>query len=527
MTMGVTRMHISGRAVLMAATSLALAVGALTLPQATAATASATPPTHVNDCWSTDKVPPVIDSFDVTPSSADTSSGPVEVQLTVGAHDVGGPGPASGIGGIEVLLGSAEGADIRAQLSRGSDGLWHGSAELPARTTASYDAQVLAHDRSAQGTLTVQRDHTSTRSFLDVVQTTGAPPPSSDTQAPKLTELTLSTNLVNTRRHSKNVEVTATVTDDDSGVSRVTIGLNAIGKPSNQIPDRSVTLTRVAGTDTYRGRLHYQRWIGDHYDVLSVLLSDVAGNGRRTLHHRLLLDGFPSSIEILSGPPDDQGPRVVHVPRAARTVDVRRQGRSYRIGLAMADPQGVTKVDAILTGLDLRWAHLRRITGSVKRGVWIGRLRVPRCLLAPATSHLRVVAYDGHGLGKATAARTVRILSPDHVPPTTTHITWRVRTPVFRFTEPVYGISSANVQVYDDDTSSGPNPMSGSWKCRDAKRHRVSCRTGSVLRATFYPDDSTTRVPGVVDWEPGLHLDVLDAHGNPFISGSVSPDVND
>ena len=43
----------------------------------------------------------------------------------------------------------------------------------------------------------------------------------------------------------------------------------------------------------------------------------------------------------------------------------------------------------------------------------------------------------------------------------------------------------------------------------------MSCLKGSVLRATFYPDAAGTHL-GLVDWEPGQHLDVLDAHGNPI-----------
>jgi hypothetical protein len=95
---------------------------------------------------------------------------------------------------------------------------------------------------------------------------------------------------------------------------------------------------------------------------------------------------------------------------------------------------------------------------------------------------------------------------------------------VFRVSEPVHGISATSVQAYDTDD----NLVSGTWKCRAGHGGRsrlVSCRTGSVLRATFYPDDSGASL-GSVDWEPGLHLDVLDAHGNPMFP-SVNPQTVD
>jgi hypothetical protein len=119
--------------------------------------------------------------------------------------------------------------------------------------------------------------------------------------------------------------------------------------------------------------------------------------------------------------------------------------------------------------------------------------------------------------------RTVRIVSPDRIPPRAQGV-WTASPTVFRVSEPVHGISVTSVQAYDTDD----DPVSGTWKCRaghGGHSRPVSCRTGSVLRATFYPDDSGTSL-GSVDWEPGLHLDVLDAHGNPMFA-SVNPQTVD
>jgi len=143
--------------------TLVLAGGLAGIPRADAVASAAALPTHVNGCWSTDKVPPVIDSLVATPSTVDADSGPVEVPLTVAAHDVGGPGPATGIGRVAVRLepgsaatGATFGTELRAVLHHGSDGLWHGAVTVPAGTNATYTALVSARDRSADGTMSTQ-----------------------------------------------------------------------------------------------------------------------------------------------------------------------------------------------------------------------------------------------------------------------------------------------------------------------------------------------------------------------------------
>ena len=165
------------------------------------------------------------------------------------------------------------------------------------------------------------------------------------------------------------------------------------------------------------------------------------------------------------------------------------------------------------------------MSGTRWRGVWAGRMRVHRCSFGPVTVPLHVNATDGRGVTHGTAVRAVRILSPDRTPPRV-HGLWSVSPTVFRFSEPVHGISTTTVDAYDKNL----DPISGTWKCRDGRgghSHRVSCRTGSVLRATFFPDVAGTQL-GLVDWEPGLHIDVLDAHGNPiYFYSTFNPQVID
>jgi hypothetical protein len=521
------------------ATALGLAVTAGPAPATAAggdhATASATGsarraaalPTHVNDCWSTDRLPPVVDSVEVSPATVDTSSGPLAVRVTAGAHDVGGPGPASGVRRVQVWLeNDVTGAETQTStLTLRPDGLWHGSVVVPGATTATYDAVVSAVDRSGQGTLSLQRSPVTQRRFTDVVSTTGAPPPSGDTTPPSVTGLTLSSTHVDTRHRARIVTATATVTDSGTGVGSVTLGLNAAGRGTDSIGDRSYTLQLVAGsTDRYRGRFRLTRWTGNHTELLSILARDDAGNATRLLHQRLAALGLPSKIRVTSGPLDTQGPRLVKVLRAARTVDVRKHARWYPVRLLLADPQKVASAEAKLSSGRSALVQLHRVGGTPARGVWVGRLRVPRCISAAGPHRLHVGAFDRNGVGAGSLPRRIRIRGLDHVPPQA-HVTWRRHAPDVHFSEPVHGIGSATVQVYDANPDS-LSLLPGTWHCFGAAGRRINCRSGSVTSATFTPDDAGV-VPGVIDWEPGQHLDVLDAHGNPFAGLSLSPDVVD
>jgi hypothetical protein len=293
-------------------------------------------------------------------------------------------------------------------------------------------------------------------------------------------------------------------------------------QPNNGSGAHDAVLHQVGSTDEFRGTSRFPTDTGNHYEGLGAVVTDHAGNtfgyGRGGLR-RL---GLTPRIRVVSGPKDAQGPHLDRVLQAAPSVDVTKRGRRYPVRVLMNDPQGVRSVSAHLRG-ETGDVALQRVSGTAVRGVWAGRLRVPRCSYGPLTSPLHVNATDGHRVSHGARVRTVRIISPDRTPPRA-HGLWTASPTVFRFSERVHGISSTNVQAFDTDN----NPVSGTWKCRaghGGHSRPVSCRSGSALRATFYPDDSGT-ILGSVDWEPGTHLDVLDAHGNPMFP-SVNPQTVD
>ena len=555
MTMTAHRLHTARRVALTTAASLALAAGALSLPHATAATgatgatratratgaaaamgaaASTTPPTHANRCWPRDNGAPVIDSFTVTPSVVDTTAGPVTVHLTVAAHDTGGPGPAVGVGSAQVDLSpesptpASAGLYLDRPLTLGSDGLWHATARLPRGAVGTLDAVVSVADRVHSPILpTVGRFgygagfHGAGHRYTAVAQVSSSP---SDTTAPTLTGLSLSSQHVNTQAKARLVTVTATAADVGTGVASVIVD---ILPAAHRAPSHHVVLDRVGSTDQYRGSTTFLRWLGNHQEGVNVAVTDRTGNATYLRPRQLAARGLPAQVTVVSGPRDTRGPRI-ELRKAARSIDVRKHGRWYVVRAHVTDPQGVSFVRINLKDLNLRpvHLHLHRVSGTVHHGIWAGRIRVPRCVPGPITSRLRVVAQDSHGVWGSAPARNVRIHSANLVSPTLSRADWRGSPQTFTFSEPVHGISADNVQVYDNDTSSGPHPLAGSWRCRNAKGHKVDCLTGSVAMASFTSSDPS-RVAGVVVWEPEHHLAVLDAHGNPFTYPSVAPDVED
>ena len=129
-------------AALVSALLLAGAVG-VAAPPAVEAEQPAAAPAGVNGCWSSDNGDPVLDGLDLEPDTVDVTDGPAQVAVTVDAHDTGGPGAATGID--RASLYATNGADgraaryLRTTLTRGGDGLWHGTLTVPRGSGDHWD----------------------------------------------------------------------------------------------------------------------------------------------------------------------------------------------------------------------------------------------------------------------------------------------------------------------------------------------------------------------------------------------------
>ncbi len=125
-----------------------------------------------------------------------------------------------------------------------------------------------------------------------------------------------------------------------------------------------------------------------------------------------------------------------------------------------------------------------------------------------------------------TLHRVVRVRSHDRRPPSVVsrrYLDASQRVVSFGFSEPVHGIATGTVTVTDSRGAVVP----GTWSCTRLDGSRTSCTTGAVRLATFTAGASPGPFLDTVDWEPVLRLDVLDAHGHPFVGTSSSPEVVD
>ena len=491
----------------------------LTLAPTPSSTAAVAPATQLNPCWSSDNGQPVVDSVEASPSVVDSDAGPTQVEITVQAHDTGGPGPATGIRHVQGVLyprstnpDSWAGPDVLpAVFTRAVDGSWHATVTVPAHVSTTYDASVGASDKADEAGIGGPLYSPYGQRFDDVLTATARSYPE-DTEPPVLEGLSLNAERVDTRKHAQVVTVDATITDNQSGVAAVTISLSG---PFS----KDVTVTRVDGTDHYRGQSTITRWAGDQNLELVVSLVDHAGN-RLTLEPSDLKEqGFPSHVQVVSGSPNTDPPRLVSVQRAARSIDVGRHGKSYPVRLVLADPQGVAGVTVHL-GYN-PGAHLHRVSGSARHGVWAGRVWIPRCTYGPISTALTVYATDREGSGHRHHPREVRLVTVDNKPTRARNADgWHANPLVFTFKRPVQGVSTTNVSVLGNFHQS---EVTGVWSCRDPKGHRVDCLRGPVKQARFTVDDPEDDFPGYVDWEPEHHLDVLDRLGNP-VASSYDPD---
>jgi len=180
-------------------------------------------PTHVNSCWTTDNGAPVVDSFTLSTHAVDLTAAPATVTITVDAHDAGGPGPASGLAGIQVLA-------LQYWADSSDTGRTNAGAEIPLHLVGTdwagtYTIPQDSHAMQVQFTVGVDAVKGPDSDPLqppatDILEVTSGHP---DTTAPTLTDLSLSTDHVDVSQRGQNVRVTAQIADDDTGLSEAKV----------------------------------------------------------------------------------------------------------------------------------------------------------------------------------------------------------------------------------------------------------------------------------------------------------------
>ena len=475
-------------------------------------------PTHVNSCWTTDNGAPVVDSFTLSTHAVDLTAAPATVTITVDAHDAGGPGPASGLAGIQVLA-------LQYWADSSDTGRTNAGAEIPLHLVGTdwagtYTIPQDSHAMQVQFTVGVDAVKGPDSDPLqppatDILEVTSGHP---DTTAPTLTDLSLSTDHVDVSQRGQNVRVTAQIADDDTGLSEAKVfAPGQVGTPV-------VPLTPTGTPGEVAATIHVSRWVGADHLPLYLQLTDAAGNERTVTPQDLAGMALPSQIDVAGSPKDPADPRVVSVGGTPTTVDVRRDNAHWKVRVHTRDKgSGVGTVlvsSANLTDTPA-WrgdVSLHLVSGNRHDGVWGARIPIRRCAPSPGrtagiSDAVDVRLRDRTGRLASVQAEGPKLRGPDHTPPGVRG-TSGPGVVGLDFVEAVHGISRGTTKVVSLETlDETPQVVHGSWLCTNAHRTTVSCATGAVRHARFRYN--TGPAASYVDLEPDGHLDVLDRSGNP------------
>jgi hypothetical protein len=467
----------------------------------------------LSPCWTSDHAAPVLDGATLSSNAVDVSESAQSVTVTVRAHDVGGPGPASGIASVSVVVideedlggGASTGSAHILPLQDAGLGVWSGAVSIP-RDARFTQVQVFAVE------LTAVAGPDAAPSLSDagvdgVIQVTSTHP---DKTPPSLEWLGVSPSAVDVSHGAAATTVTARVSDTDTGVAAVhlwVLGAKRMPMRPTGTPGEFSAVVRI------------EPWVA-HDLLFEVNMTDFAHNDAVVGTSELQSRGLPSRIAVSGGTPDHARPTARVLPGSDAVIDVRRHAASWHLRIAAADQgSGVAGVQVVDLGKGLPvpvGGSLQRSSGTRAKGVWSGDIRVSRCVRGPGPLHLAVRVTDR--AGHTTELReTPHVRSRDNVAPRATALRGsNASTFTATFTEPVNGISTTTVRVLRRSFPVTPL-IEGTWTCYSqlTGSRRTSCWDGSVRRARFVT--SGPESPDEVQFTPPGHLDVRDLAGNPVL----------
>jgi hypothetical protein len=134
---------------------------------------------------------------------------------------------------------------------------------------------------------------------------------------------------------------------------------------------------------------------------VSVGLRDAVNNRTDYSARDLMAAGMASTFTVrTAAPADKRRPGIRSVQLSTTTLDVSDHRAPFGLRVRARDDVGVQFMQAWLYGEDnlfiTRLARLRLREGSPKRGLWRGRIRVPR-LAGDETAHLIIEMWDYRG----------------------------------------------------------------------------------------------------------------------------------
>ena len=495
----------------------------------------------LNDCVVSDNGDPVLTSFTRTPAVVDVTKGRKRVFFSLEVEDLGGPGPASGVGMVWVGFGGAPSMEDdfevdpmpRAELAQNAAGTWVGSVVVPRWMRSGRVRLGVLMEDNAENHRSMRPADLSDAGFPNQVMVTSTP----DTTAPELTALRITPKQVDTRTRPQALTFTATTRDTQSHVRwiRVQGNFDTADHPFTSDPDGAINLTRVAGTvRRFRGATRVPRYVGSGtWKLYGAEMGDRAGNYKRYGYRRLGELGFDRDLAVVSRV-DDRKPELRRFALTPGSVDVRTAGQTVTITLRVRDLQsGVQAVQAwFWSGGTGHGSRLHLVAGTRRDGTWQGRFTVHRCTARAGGLRTEVWIRDRSGKTRNYGSRAladagwrnkIAVTAADHTVPSATinRSVPRTRPLKVTFSQGVNGITSDSAVVrmlLEDRSGESEGPvLPGAWTCRTGLRAPTDCETGTVRTARFYPTDplDPSKIYQVM-LNPEFSLAVTDLAGNPF-----------
>ena len=478
----------------------------------------------VSDCWPTDNGDPVLTGLALSSTQLDLRHGRQQLMVRVTVEDTGGPGPLTGI--HDVAIGWARNPRYignQMPVRHTSGNVWTGTLTLhpgevrtgPAAVSAVFLTDWAGNHRD------YRHDELAAMGFALGFDITA---PAVDSQRPQLRELTITPAVVDVRRRSETVTLSAHLTDVGTGVRWAEAWFG--GASEFEGPLRLVRGTRHDGV--WRVTMRIPRW---QYSSRYRLELDYADRRNGFQWPGKLGPGrWPDGFRLI-GEVETDAPVLTQTHVTPSSLDLRASGGRVTVSVVATDAtSGLHEVNArLISPHNATYSTtvlLHRVAGTAWRGRWTGTIPMPRCTSPGGRWTLWLNSYDRSGnAGNAVHGVAVDVTALDHIRPTV-----EVEGPAFTtapvtftFSEDVTNVDPANMQIQKLVQDQVTGAVAGTWLCRDVRHAEVDCATGLLRTASFTPSD-----PWVLDSDynadlaPNGTVGVRDKAGNP-VDGSSTP----
>ena len=326
-----------------------------------------------------DVTAPAVTAFQITPSHVDTSEAAQIVTITLTIEET-----QSSLVELQVELISALGQQCvysARRLDSSDDTHWTytATATLPeGSATGVWNAWVFVRDGVGNVAWVPYWE-------LDAKFGPGAAEITNDaatcdTERPQITALQLTPSHVDTTTSTQEVEITVTLTDDQTGVYWAIAWLS----PPQSTQWTNVTLERVSGDEhsgVYKGTAVMQRWSRSGPWRLSVDARDMIGNGGG---HYDLFERFGTSAQVTNDATveDVTLPTFTDLTITPNEFDTESGATELAVSATATDDlSGVAHITVQVSAMlsyQTHWIDLERVAGTSLDGTWAGSITLPQ-----------------------------------------------------------------------------------------------------------------------------------------------------